>query len=99
MFGKRYICGCCGAEIDVKRTKKVDLGKGWVECLPPAGREWRAPTAKKELSDGNVYYIDVLNNLHKREEFVELFGVDPEKAIKYMREHIILSSRRSDGNK
>ncbi len=94
MSKKRYLCGCCGAEIDIKKTKRVGFGKEWLECLPPAGRDWKAPTAKKELSDGTIYYLDMLNNLHTREEFVELFGVDPEKALKYMRDHIMLNNGR-----
>lgn len=88
MFRKRYICGCCGAEIDIKKTRKAEISKGWVECLAPEGRSWKVPAGKKELTDGTVMYIDTYNNLHKREEFMELFGVDPEKAFSFMRGHI-----------
>lgn len=98
MLKKRYICSCCGAELDIKKTKKADFANGWVECLPPEGREWKVPSAKKELSDGSTLYMDTYNNLHTREEFIELFGVDPEKSIHYIRSHIRKKSTTDSTN-
>ncbi|HOT07794.1 MAG: hypothetical protein A4E45_01392 [Methanosaeta sp. PtaB.Bin039] len=88
MFGKRYVCGCCGAEIDVKKTKKADFADGWMECQAPEGRDWKVPAGKKELADGTIYYLDTYNNIHRRTEFIELFAVDPERAFQFMRRHI-----------
>lgn len=88
MSRSRYICGCCGAEIDVKKTRRAEFTGKWMECLPPAGREWKVPAGKKELVDGSIMYIDTNSNLHKREEFIELFAIDPERAMNYMRSHI-----------
>jgi len=84
----RYICGCCGAEVDVKKVKRSDHSSNWMEFVQPDGKPWKIPSAKKELSDGSVLYIDTYDNLHTREEFLDNFGVDPERAIEYIRSHI-----------
>jgi hypothetical protein len=95
MAKTRYICGCCGAEIDIKKPRKADFAEGWSECMPPEGISWKVPAGKKELSDGSVLYMDTYNNLHQRLEFIELFGVDPERSFLYMRNHIQIKKQKS----
>lgn len=88
MSRSRYICGCCGAEIDTKNTKRTAFMGEWRECTLPEGRDWKIPAGKKETADGTIMYIDTYNNLHTREEFLEMFAVDPETAFNYIRSHI-----------
>jgi hypothetical protein len=92
----RYICGCCGAEVDVKKVKRSDYCSDWMEFVRPDGKPWKIPSAKKELADGSVIYFDTYNNVHSREEFLDIFGVDPEKAIEYIRSHIRV--KRTEGS-
>jgi flavin-dependent dehydrogenase len=81
----KLICGCCGAEIDVEHTRTTSgLPDRWRECTRPLGRSWKFPTAKKELTDGVVVYLDKDKKEYTREEFIDRFGVDPERAVSYM---------------
>jgi len=81
----KFICGCCGAEIDVEHTRTAPgLPDTWRECPKPIGRGWRFPLARKELADGLTIYMDRDNREYTRDEFIDRFGVDPEKAVVYM---------------
>jgi hypothetical protein len=81
----KFVCGCCGAEIDIVNTKSLSgLDEQWKECPRPLGRSWKFPIAKKELTDGLVVYLDKDKKEYYRDEFIDKFGIDPERAVSYM---------------
>ena len=85
MAVKKYVCGCCGAEIDIENTRCLQgLPDQWIECPRPLGRGWMFPFGRKEMADGSTVYLDRAKREYSREEFVYMFGVDPERAMNYV---------------
>jgi len=84
---KRLICHKCGAVNEIETEKLLDLAEDedWVPCEKPKGFEWRLPAGKITPVIGDPIYISASGNHMSYSEYLNRYGVDPEKALTLMR--------------
>lgn len=79
-----FMCSRCGAKNVVPREELYDAP---LDCIPPTGFEWALPAGRIEPIAGDVIYVTAQGLHLNKENYIRIFGIDPEIAYIKMRKY------------
>ncbi len=90
---KKICCPNCGTVVSIDETDMTKPGD-WLQCLLPTGFEWKLPAGVIEPTYGEKQYVTALGAKLTRDEYIQKYSVDPEIALKHMRQNIFRRIQR-----
>lgn len=85
---KNVICHKCGSvnRLETDKLFEQTEEEDWLICDQPENFEWRLPAGKITPVIGDPIYITGSGAHLSRNEYIERYGIDPEIALKMMRQ-------------